>query len=126
MTLPLTPHVLAAAYEYLRATSPFKSWKLPVADAVEFCVTRHRDRSGDHTTYCRSLDHVVRVSAYHTKTTLDLMECVAHEMIHMRQTRCKTETKQEHNAAFMQTNRRVARVHGWPAETFVAGRRKGK
>ena len=126
MALPLTPQVLAAAYEYLRATAPFKSWRLPESDAVEFAVTRHRDRSADHTTYCRSLDHVLRVSAYYTKTSLGLLECVAHEMIHMRQTRNKTETRQEHNAAFARLNRAVARVHGWPAETFETGRRKGK
>lgn len=126
MTLPITPAVLEAAYAYLCATSPFKGWRLPPADEVEFCVTRHRDRSADHTTYCRSLDHVVRVSAYHTKTTLDLMECIAHELIHMRQTRRKTETKQEHNAEFKRINRMVARIHGWPVETFETGRRKGK
>jgi hypothetical protein len=126
MTLPLTPQVLAAAYDYLRATAPFKSWKLPESDAVEFSVTRHRDRSADHTTYCRSTDHIIRVSAYYTKTTADLMECIAHEMIHAHQVRIKTETKQEHNTAFARLNRAVARIHGWPVETFVTGKRKGK
>lgn len=126
MTLPLTPHVLAAAYDYLRATAPFKSWRLPESDSVEFAVTRHRDRSADHTTYCRTLDHVIRVSAYYTKTTADLMECVAHEMIHAHQTRRKTETRQAHNAAFNRLNRRVCKIHGWKVETFETGKRKGK
>ena len=77
MTLPLTPAVLAAAYEYLRATSPFKGWRLPHCDEVEFSVTRHRDRMADHTTYCYTLDHVIRASTYHIKTTNDLIEAVA-------------------------------------------------
>lgn len=119
MALPLTPQIVAAAYEYLRACPPFKAWKLPPADEVEFCVTRHRDREGDHTTYCRTLEHIIRVSAYHIKTTQDLMDCVAHELIHARQTRTKTATpKRQHNAEFNRINRRVCRYHGWPVEEF--------
>lgn len=118
MTLPLTPHMLAAAYEYLRATPPFNRWKLPHADEVEFGVTRHRDREADHTTYCRTLDHVIRVSAYYAKTTDDLLQCVAHEMIHAHQTRKKTETRKEHNAEFNRVNRRVCSVHGWKIDAF--------
>ena len=113
MTLPLTPAVLEAAYAYLRATPPFKGWKLPEADAVEFAVTRHRDRMADHTTYCYTLDHVIRASTYHIKTTNDLIEAVAHEMIHQHMTRNHTDTKCEHNAEFKRLAARVCKVHGW-------------
>ena len=43
MTLSLTPDLLAAAYDFLRATPPFKAWRLPesddIAHTVEFLIS---------------------------------------------------------------------------------------
>ena len=119
MTLPLTPQILAAAYEYLRSTTPFKSWKLPLADEVEFAVTRHRDRDGDHSTYLRTDEHIIRVSTYWVKTTDALMQVIAHEMIHMRQIRTRINPRRTHDAAFCRTAARVCKAHGWKAHPFI-------
>src|SRR3990167_10802079 len=83
MTLLLTPAALSAAYEFLRTTSPFRGWKLPHADEVEFHVTRHRDREADHEV--RRREHTIRVSSRTIKTTDALMQAMAHEMIHAYQ-----------------------------------------
>lgn len=114
MSLHLTPAVLAAAYEYLRSTRPFRAWKLPHADAVEFSVTRHRDREGDHCVYKRTDDHVIRASENLIRTTDDLMQLMAHEMIHARQHHTKSAPKNYgHNAEFKRIAARVCREHGW-------------
>ena len=117
LPMNITPDIIAAAYSYLRVTPPFKSWKLPVADEVEFGVTKHHDREADHSTYLGTGEHIIRVSAYHIKTSLGLLEAVAHEMVHAHQWRVRKETT--HSAWFNKTNARVARLHGWPVEVFV-------
>lgn len=115
----MNPHTVVAAYAFLRETSPFNKWKLPPADEVEFHVTRHRDREADHTIYCDTQDHIIRVSAYYVKTTLQLMVAVAHEMVHMRQVRTGTESRRcMHNAHFKRTAKRVCQVHGFDFSTF--------
>lgn len=120
MALPLTPQMAAAAYEYLRAAAPFSRWNLPPADEVEFHITHHRDREGDHCTRSRTRDHIIRVSAYHIKTTDMLMQLLAHEMIHARQEILRTGSRRvDHNAEFRRLAVRVCRVHGWALEGFL-------
>ena len=119
MSLSLTPHMLAAAYAYLRECSPFKAWGLPLADEVEFCVTRHRDREADHNTRSRAKEHIIRVSSYAVKTTDGLMQAMAHEMIHARQAIDGTANRAQHNAEFKRLANRVCRQHGWKYDTFL-------
>ena len=119
MTLPLTPAVLEAAYAYLRATSPFKSWKLPHADEVEFCVTQHRDQEGDHYVYQRTTDHVIRISATTITTTPALMIVMAHEMIHEKQEIAKTARRGGHNKEWHRLAKRVCATHGWDVRLFI-------
>mgnify|MGYP001576237169 CR=1 FL=1 len=120
MTLALTPAMLETAYEYLRSTPPFCAWKLPPAEEVEFGVTRHRDREGDHCVYQRTTDHVIRVSAYYVKTTSALMCCMAHEMIHAYQERKGGARYDRHNAEFKRLTIRVCSVHGWNPDAVQA------
>ncbi len=115
MTLPLTPHMLAAAYEYLRACPPFKGWKLPDSDSVQFHVTRHRDRYSDHNTV--RAEHVIRVSSYCTTTTDTLMQAVAHELIHARQ--AQTKDRGVHGPRFRRVAEAVCRSHGWDLKGFI-------
>jgi hypothetical protein len=42
MSLCLTPDILAAAYDFLRATEPFAGWRLPDSDIVGFHILRTR------------------------------------------------------------------------------------
>lgn len=120
MSLPLTPHVLAAGYDYLRATQPFKAWRLPPADEVEFGVTRHRDREGDHSTYRWHTDeHIIRVSAYYVKNTESLLICLAHEMIHAHMKIKKIGQRNDHGTRFKRLAKRVCSIHGWDTEKFL-------
>jgi hypothetical protein len=114
--LAITPQALAAAYDYLRVTAPFNSWGLPDSDEVEFHVTRHRDRYGDHSLETRG--HVIRIATYHTTTTDLLMQTMAHEMIHARQRQTKT-ARGNHNWLFRRAAQAVCRVHGWDYGEFL-------
>ena len=119
MTFLITPAALAAAYEYLRTTPPFKNWKLPPEGEVEFHVTRHRDREADHKVK-RRRDHIIRVSANKITTTDALMQAMAHEMIHGYQDGvARTDTRVVHNQEFHRLARRVCRVHGWEIGGFA-------
>src|SRR5690349_18038866 len=55
MSLRLTPDIIEGAYEFLRMTPPFRGWRLPPADEVEFVVSRHKRYLGYH----RGLKHKV-------------------------------------------------------------------
>lgn len=89
---------------------------MPHADEVEFGVTRHRDRQADHTHYLRTKEHIIRVSSYHVRTSLGLIEAVAHEMLHLRQWRVRKSSG--HDTWFNKTSARCARFHGWEIEVF--------
>lgn len=120
MSLPLTPAILEAAYEFLRSCPPFNRWKLPCGEEVEFCVILLKDREGDHTTYKGTTDHVIRVSSKRIGHTHSLVVVMAHEMIHARQAVTKTYTAGvEHNAEFRRLAAGVCKLHGFDPKTFV-------
>lgn len=120
MSLPLTPHILEASYEYLRATPPFRSWRLPKGREVKFHVLRTKQFEGDHTTYLREGGHIIRVSSGKIGHTGSLMAVMAHEMIHAYQARRKTETANTvHNAEFHRLAARVCKLHGFDLKLFV-------
>ena len=112
--LHLTPEILRAAYEYLRACPPFNRWKLPQADEVEFHVTRHTDRRGD----CEATvdGHCVRISAALIGRTSSLMETLAHEMIHVRLDR--KGVRSHHGRDFQRCAAQVCRYHGFDLKLF--------
>lgn len=119
MSLVLTPAILEAAYEFLRVCPPFKAWRLPPADDVEFHVIARPDREGEYTRYCGTDDHIIGISGKRIGHTSSLIIAMAHEMIHLKQARAKTETKgAEHNAEFGVLSKRVCRIHGWDEKVF--------
>ena len=119
MSLPLTPQILEAAYEFLRACPPFNRWKLPPGEEVEFSVIRLKDREGDHTTYKRTDDHIIRVSSKRIGHTHSLIVVMAHEMIHAKQSVTKTTTRGSmHNPEFRRLAASVCRTHGFDNKTF--------
>jgi len=121
MTLPLTPNVVEAAYDYLRATSPFKGWKLPPGDEVAFTVDCDRVNEAAHYVDGRARLHTIWISAYNVETTDALMQASAHEMIHAYQDGVlhTGSRRVHHNAAFIRLARSVCRYHGWDVRTFV-------
>ena len=123
MTLPLTPHALAAAYEYLRTTPPFKGWKLPEADAIVFKVARDSPCHGFHQRHTKYLsqgsEHCIGVSETSVGHTDTLFRVLGHEMIHMWQSITRAQTAGTvHNAEFRRIARLVCKTHGWDAKHF--------
>lgn len=122
MSLALTPETLAAAYEYLRTTAPFKRWKLPPADEVEFHVARLKDRAADHSVVLRPEKlHTIRVSSANVKTTDGLLEVMAHEMVHAYQDGvARTGSRRvDHNKEFIRLSALVCKTHGWQLSLFI-------
>jgi hypothetical protein len=119
VSLRLTPDILAAAYEYLRATPPFRGWRLPHADEIGFTVSRHRDRHSHLIGYVRSTEAEIAVSEMVVGSSLTLIEAMAHEMVHLKQHLRRSETsKTAHNAEFRRLAALVCRHHHFDPKTF--------
>ena len=117
MTLPLTPHMLAGCYEFLRTTPPFRGWHLPHAEQVEFAVTRHKMHMGAHV---HKPPHLIDVSAQLVGHTSTLIWIIGHEMIHVHQAAAGLETpKASHNADFRRKATIACRYHGWDPRIFI-------
>ena len=114
MSLRLTPDMLAGAYEFLRATEPFRAWKLPHADEVGFSVVRDPNMFADF-----GIENgipMIRVSEAKNGYTATLLATMAHEMCHLRQE--FTGDRGHHTAAFRRMAQRVCRAHGFDLKTF--------
>ncbi len=114
-----TPETLEGIYSALRACPPFKRWKLPLAENVEFHVTRHHDREGDYYRDAKG-EHVIRASerfVLHDYQSLSAL--VAHEMIHLAQFLHGHENRAQHNADFKRRAKRVCQILGFDPATFV-------
>lgn len=109
MTLALHPDVLPAAYEFLRTTPPFRSWKLPEADEIAFKVSRHKSRYGEYC--CDGGRHSIEISQEMVGHTETLLATMAHEMIHLRQV--MTGKDPSHNGQFDKMRGLVAKHHGF-------------
>lgn len=122
MTLPLTPDMLAAAYEFLRTTPPFCRWALPEADYVTFRVLNSNQDYGAY--HYSAGSHTIDCSCKMVGHTETLMSLMGHEMIHMRLAITGKEYKNikakptVHNAAFKKYASQVCRVHGFDPKAF--------
>ena len=117
VTLLLNHEILAAAYDYLRATPPFRDWNLPESEDVKFVVTRSTSTAGTHS--IKDGKDVICVSSGCIGRTLSLVELMAHEMIHMHQrVVCMESRGVEHNAAFKKLVLRVSKIHGFDPMLF--------
>lgn len=111
----LTHEMLRMTYELLRTTKPFARWKLPHADEVEFHVTNHKDRHGDH--HHSAGAHRVRVSNRVVQTVHTLTLAMAHEMVHMRQVQVGAK-RENHGPIFNRLADQVCRHHHFERGTF--------
>ena len=111
MTLPLSPEILRAAYDYLNATPPFARWNLPDSDDVSFKVAKDRSHAGWHEVDRKK--HLIAISSYHVAHSHTLLVIMAHEMIHLHQVHSGMSQGGEHNRAFDKLKFRVAKYHGF-------------
>jgi hypothetical protein len=120
MTLPLTPEMLAAGYEYLRASPPFRAWKLPPSVVVRFKVSRIASEFGRY--QWDGERHIISMSAKSIGQTETLLRYLAHEMIHLHLEATGQESKRGgmnvHNAAFQRYAARVCKLHGFDPKAF--------
>ncbi len=79
----LTPDACAAVYECLRQLSPFKGWKLPSSDEVEFAVTKDKKHFGTHTHYIGTDEHIIEISEENNGHFNTLATTMAHEIENM-------------------------------------------
>lgn len=115
MGLRLTPQILEAAYDFLRALPPFSGWRLPVGDEIEFRVTRATDYSG----LCHRDRWCITLSDAKHGHLITLLITMAHEMLHLRQIlRGEDRPDVEHNEAFKRTARRISEIHGFDPQAF--------
>lgn len=115
MTLRLTPDLLAAAFDFLRTTEPFKAWKLPESDDVGFHVVRDPKMFADF-----GLDEngipLIRVSTAKNGHVATILATMGHEMIHLHQIR--SGDSGNHNTMFKRCAARVCAAHGFDPKTF--------
>lgn len=114
MTLRLEPDILAAGYEFLRTTPPFRRWKMPHADEVAFHIIGSKDRAGDFAVEAGV--PTIRVSDACIGHTGSLLALLAHEMIHLRQHLVGDRTA--HGPKFQAMARRCCAIHGFDPKTF--------
>lgn len=112
----LTPDMMEAAYEYLRLTPPFKVWRLPDPDDVDFHVLKTDRIHGD----CGYHDGrtYIRVSIAMVGNSNSLMSVMAHEMIHQRQWLTGSKSKNGHDKFWHRAADRTCAWHGWDRKTF--------
>lgn len=117
--LPLTPEVLAAAYDYLASTAPFSSWNLPDSDDIKFRVTRAHDC---YAAYHYDGGHTIDVSAAAVGHTATLMQVLGHELVHLHLRLTGMESRSDnpnvHNAAFRKLAAKVCATHGFDVKAF--------
>lgn len=120
MSLRLTPGMLQGAYDFMRTTPPFRRWRLPPGEDVEFKIAASRQARGWHTrSDTRDRHHIVGVSRACTAHTYNLVMVVAHEMIHVYQSKRGTDKPNtEHNAEFRRLAKIVCRHHGFDPLMF--------
>ena len=109
MTLPLTPEILAASYDYLCCTPPFDKWNMPSSEDVKFSVIKTKDRTAH---YCqRNGVHVIAVSSAYVGRHESLISSMAHEMVHLHMSQTCWNRRNPHDAAFQKFADQVCRIH---------------
>lgn len=120
----LTPEILVRAYELLRATPPFKRWKLPEPDDIEFRVSASRDHYG----LCnvnppqrpgRDGPEFIEISTHFCRTMQDVIETMAHEMVHFHAYAGGARAGSiNHGPKFKALARQVCKYHGFDISKF--------
>jgi hypothetical protein len=120
VSLPLTPHHLAACYEFVRALPPFSGYNLPHADTVEFTVNRHPNWCGAYLEGSNG-KHEIAISIRCVGHTDTLVRIMSHEMLHLAQVLKGVAPKGDvmHNSDFRRRAERICRIHGWDERLYT-------
>jgi hypothetical protein len=81
MTLPLTPEMLACAYDYLCECPPFNKMAMPHSEDVKFSIGRRKDRFAHY--QMLGGEHHIVVSGRFVGRHIMLLSTLSHEMAHL-------------------------------------------
>lgn len=122
MTLPLTPEMLEACYDFLRTTPPFCKWNLPHGEDVTFQVGRRPREAGRYVWDPNTKRHYIIASIHGVGHTCSLTRFMSHEMthLHLQVTGMESPKRSEevHNAAFRKFAAQICRWHGFDLKAF--------
>lgn len=100
--MKLTPAILAYCYSLLRETEPFCRWDLPPAEDVRFKVIHRLSHRGS----CDRSAGVIKISDRLHGRLSKVLETMAHEMCHMRDT-----SRAHHGREFKLLAQQVCKHH---------------
>jgi hypothetical protein len=104
---------LAAAYELLKVTTPFRGLRLPASHDIIFQLTKDKALAG----YCNLTDAtMISISSHFHSQLQPLLVTMAHEMIHLHEFR--KYGKAGHGETFQKLAARVCRAHGFDPKVF--------
>lgn len=110
--------MLEAVYEMLKTTRPFKRWKLPHANEVEFHVVNKLKSGGKADYFFDGETHIIRIEANCHTTLPEIIETMAHEMCHEKQEISWPQDKSHHGRRFKKLAAQVCRYHEFDLKTF--------
>lgn len=119
VTLPLTPEMLAAAYDFLMVTPPFDKWSMPESDDVRFRVSRSRSRFGFYRWDGKR--HTITVSINSVAYSSTLLETMSHEMVHLHLEELGMDDRggtNTHSGAFRRLADDICKLHGFDPKAF--------
>jgi SprT-like family len=109
--------MLRAAYDFLAATSPFCEWDLPPSSAITFDLENaDRSRLGYYSK--RADKHVIGVRADLIGRTSELIEVLAHEVVHLHRRLKYGSGSDPHDHVFRKLARQVCSAHGFDLSRF--------
>jgi len=110
--------MLVLQYALLRECPPFRAWKLPHPEEVEFSVSRTSNECGHFWATDKRVP-CIAISGKAVSRLDTLTRIMAHEMIHLRQWWEGSATEAMHNLDFRRKARSVCKYHGFDPKLFV-------
>jgi hypothetical protein len=113
----VTPRNLQAIYDLLSVLPPFDKWRLPESSLVTFQLLAGKDHAeysvDDRDRLCIAVNPDTHI------TLNQLVESVAHEMVHLRQDMLdRLPAKEPHNAEFRRWAKAVCVALGFDVQRF--------
>jgi SprT-like family len=110
----ITIEDLRMAYIYLEGCRPFRNWRLPCTSEIVFKVNKSEMIQGEY----ECDPHTIHASTHHNHTWLDVLETVAHEMVHLVCEQHNEIKHHEHDKKFKKRAEQVCKWFGWDVSTF--------
>ena len=112
--MKITPRYLATMYYMLAALPPFNRFKLPSEHEVDFKINRSSMLLGSY-----DVDpHLIIISRVACHDYKEVMETLAHEMVHLALEQRGASDHSDHDSAFNCLAAEVCTIWGWDFKEF--------